>query len=272
MNAPRFLDHDGLDGVLLASKAPSLYKYLIWIGLIVSLLAILLIVFWINNTKPDTADSIKDTLPTIDAEKTKSVTAEPHESFSTAVATQVKEKIKNISNNNLPVDSDEPSLIETENEVIISSYSPDEKSGLDKVETIADNHKNDFNDVTTTNISEIFLFTLSSRKVESLSVIETKRLTRYVNRCNNKVIIVGHTCNLGSAAFNYQLGLDRATAMYQYLITQGVNLDVLEVRSKGMEQPVANNATKSGRRLNRRVELLCIDPKNQLPKASSTSL
>lgn len=268
MNTPRFLDHDGLDGVLLTSKAPSLYKYLIWIGLIVSLLAILLIVFWFNNAKPvadthlmtkaKTAISIKETLPTIEAEQTKSVGAELHESFSTPVATQAKEEINSISNNNLPIDSDKASLKETENEVLISSYSSGNEPSLDKVETIAVNNKNDFDNVATADISEIFLFKLSSKNVESLSVIETKRLTHFVNRCNNKVIIVGHTCNLGPAIFNYQLGLERATAMRQYLITQGANLDILAVRSKGMEQPVADNATRSGRRLNRRVELLCI--------------
>lgn len=82
-------------------------------------------------------------------------------------------------------------------------------------------------------------------------------MTQFIEQCDNKVVIVGHTCNLGPEEFNYQLGLDRATAMQKILIEQGINPDILIIRSEGMNQPVASNSTKAGRILNRRVELLC---------------
>ena len=152
-----------------------------------------------------------------------------------------------IFSNNLSVDADNVSLSESQKNVI-----PASKLAADKPPIILE-HNN-----IVENRSETFYFSFSSTQVERLSIGENKRLTGFVSRCNNKIHIVGHTCNVGSEAVNYQLGLARATAMYHYLIRQGSNPDILTVRSEGMGQPFESNTTKSGRKLNRRVELLCI--------------
>jgi len=258
MNNPPSLDHDGLDGVLLAPKtATSVYKYLIWIGLIILLAVMLFNIFLEDNAKPDLAlplttkiiSASKEKLvivEPVEPEPKKLIDPDPNEFFIVPTSIQVKENIQSVSNN-LSVDADNVSLSESQKNVI-----PASKLAADKPPIILE-HNN-----IVENRSETFYFSFSSTQVERLSIGENKRLTGFVSRCNNKIHIVGHTCNVGSEAVNYQLGLARATAMYHYLIRQGSNPDILTVRSEGMGQPVESNTTKSGRKLNRRVELLCI--------------
>jgi peptidoglycan-associated lipoprotein len=64
----------------------------------------------------------------------------------------------------------------------------------------------------------------------------------------------GHTDNVGQAAYNEQLGLDRAETVKRYLYAQHqVPLHKINVISYGEDKPVAPNTTKTGRAQNRRV-------------------
>jgi len=66
--------------------------------------------------------------------------------------------------------------------------------------------------------------------------------------------IQGHTDNVGSAAYNERLGLERAEAAKQYLHEQfQVPLHKMNVFSYGEEKPVASNRTRDGRAQNRRI-------------------
>jgi outer membrane protein OmpA-like peptidoglycan-associated protein len=49
------------------------------------------------------------------------------------------------------------------------------------------------------------------------------------------------------------IGLDRARAVREYLITQGVSSDRIRVSSAGEDSPVAPNTTAIGRQQNRRI-------------------
>lgn len=69
-----------------------------------------------------------------------------------------------------------------------------------------------------------------------------------------KVVVEGHTCSLGSDAYNQKLSERRAKAVYDYLVKHGVNAANLTAVGRGKAQPIADNKTESGRRLNRRVE------------------
>jgi len=70
-----------------------------------------------------------------------------------------------------------------------------------------------------------------------------------------RVVVEGHTDDVGGEAYNYELGLRRAEAVRDYLISRGVAADRLTVKSFGMTRPLASNATEEGRAQNRRVEL-----------------
>jgi peptidoglycan-associated lipoprotein len=66
--------------------------------------------------------------------------------------------------------------------------------------------------------------------------------------------IEGHTDNVGPAAVNEKIGMERAEAVKRYLYEQyQVPLHKMNVISYGEDKPIAPNNTKAGRAQNRRV-------------------
>jgi outer membrane protein OmpA-like peptidoglycan-associated protein len=75
-------------------------------------------------------------------------------------------------------------------------------------------------------------------------------------------VVAGHTDSVGSESHNYELGQRRASRVAGYLVsTHGVDPTQLRVVSYGASKPVADNSTASGRRSNRRVEILVYQEK-----------
>lgn len=70
------------------------------------------------------------------------------------------------------------------------------------------------------------------------------------------VEIQGHTDSTGSEAFNQQLGLQRAEAVRLHLARAGLPLARMATISYGASAPLAENNTRDGRSLNRRVQLI----------------
>lgn len=68
------------------------------------------------------------------------------------------------------------------------------------------------------------------------------------------VTIVGHTCNIGTDAYNMGLGQRRADSVQSYLLQQGIGAARVSTLSKGESEPAVPNTTPDNRRLNRRVE------------------
>ena len=73
----------------------------------------------------------------------------------------------------------------------------------------------------------------------------------------NKTIVdvTGHTDNTGSDAHNQDLSQRRAVAVATILANQGVDQHRFYIEGKGESDPIASNATESGRSQNRRVEI-----------------
>lgn len=69
------------------------------------------------------------------------------------------------------------------------------------------------------------------------------------------VLILGHTDQLGSGAYNQGLSDRRANSAATYLISQGVGGTRIGTRGLGETEPVATNETEAGRQANRRVEV-----------------
>lgn len=76
------------------------------------------------------------------------------------------------------------------------------------------------------------------------------------------VVIAGHTDRVGSEDYNYELGQRRAERVAAYLVSKE-DVDPTQVRvvSYGASKPIADNSTSSGRRMNRRVEILVYQEK-----------
>jgi len=68
-----------------------------------------------------------------------------------------------------------------------------------------------------------------------------------------KLSIEAHTDNVGSNAANIMLGLDRARAVRDYLVSQGVAPNRIRISSAGEDAPIAPNTTAIGRQQNRRI-------------------
>lgn len=69
------------------------------------------------------------------------------------------------------------------------------------------------------------------------------------------IVITGHTDSTGSRAYNQKLSERRAAAVRDYMISRGVNPALLTAIGAGEDQPIADNSTKEGRAMNRRVEI-----------------
>lgn len=70
-----------------------------------------------------------------------------------------------------------------------------------------------------------------------------------------KIVIEGHTCNMGSNKYNQALSERRAKAVLTYLTTKKVDASRMTAIGYGEEKPAFSNATKEGRAKNRRVDV-----------------
>lgn len=72
--------------------------------------------------------------------------------------------------------------------------------------------------------------------------------------------IQGHTDNIGSEAYNLELGFRRAEQVMRYLsMERGFALHRMSVISYGEYKPIADNKTREGREQNRRVTLVVLE-------------
>jgi OmpA-OmpF porin, OOP family len=74
-----------------------------------------------------------------------------------------------------------------------------------------------------------------------------------------RVKVEGHTDNRGAKPANQTLSEDRARAVKEYLVAQGIDKERLESVGYGDSKPIAPNLTARGRELNRRVEFIVLE-------------
>lgn len=98
-----------------------------------------------------------------------------------------------------------------------------------------------------------FDFDKSTLRKESYP--ELNRLVRLLRENPRlQLRIGGHTDSKGSDEYNLRLSQDRAQAVVNYLIEQGIHADRLQAKGYGENMPVASNETSEGRQRNRRTE------------------
>ena len=98
-----------------------------------------------------------------------------------------------------------------------------------------------------------FEFDKSRLTEASLEILNDTVIT-LLNNPGLKIEISGHTCNMGSAAYNQGLSERRAKSVYEYLISKGVEESRLSYKGYGLTQPMVSNEFLAGRIRNRRVE------------------
>ncbi len=68
-----------------------------------------------------------------------------------------------------------------------------------------------------------------------------------------RIIVEGHTDSMGGDAINLALSKQRASAVGKALHDRGISSDRISSEGYGASKPIADNATRAGRKLNRRV-------------------
>ncbi len=102
------------------------------------------------------------------------------------------------------------------------------------------------------------LFDTGKSDIKPESADALKKITEYLNANPTvKIIVVGHTDNVGTFASNMTLSRARAESIKNYLITTS-KIAASRLLSEGVGPlcPVSTNSTDEGKKLNRRVEIV----------------
>jgi len=106
-------------------------------------------------------------------------------------------------------------------------------------------------------LSQDLLFATNSTSVSGTSQNELLTVANSLNRYPNTTVnVIGHTDNVGDAAFNQDLSERRARAVANILLNGGVASSRVRAIGAGENQPIASNLNASGRQMNRRVEII----------------
>jgi outer membrane protein OmpA-like peptidoglycan-associated protein len=92
--------------------------------------------------------------------------------------------------------------------------------------------------------------TISDKSIPALN----QMAEMMVRNTKFRVILKGHTDDVGDPAANQKLSQDRVNSVIAYLVGKGINKDRLVGLGYGDKQPIADNETAEGRQKNRRVE------------------
>ncbi len=105
-----------------------------------------------------------------------------------------------------------------------------------------------------------FHFEYNSAKINEASYQKLEEIAELLKSYpNSKVILVGHTDNIGSAERNFTFSLTRAKAAAKVLLKQGVSPSQIITQGKGELEPTDTNDTEKGRSINRRIEFYIIN-------------
>ena len=99
-------------------------------------------------------------------------------------------------------------------------------------------------------------FEESGTAFRSAALPELERAVALANTCrDSSVEIIGHTDSSGDENLNQRLSLARAQAVADYLARQGIVATRLNAVGVGSSVPIADNRTRYGRGLNRRIDI-----------------
>ena len=100
-------------------------------------------------------------------------------------------------------------------------------------------------------------FESGSDELKAASLVELNNLKILLEENTHlKIQINGHTDNIGSDIDNLKLSENRAKAVADYLVGQGIAADRLSYKGFGESEPIDSNDTEVGRKNNRRTEFV----------------
>jgi len=100
------------------------------------------------------------------------------------------------------------------------------------------------------------LFDVNKSALRQPARINLEQLAVILNKYEDtEILIEGHTDSDGSEEYNMDLSIRRANSVGNWLAAQQVNPGRLHLMGYGESQPIADNDTREGKQLNRRVEV-----------------
>jgi OmpA-OmpF porin, OOP family len=104
--------------------------------------------------------------------------------------------------------------------------------------------------------AKTILFDTGKSSIKSQSAAVLSDIIKILNEYpNSKFTVEGHTDSTGSDATNQKLSESRASAVKDYLVTNGIDASRLSSIGYGESKPIDTNNTSKGRANNRRVEI-----------------
>lgn len=102
-------------------------------------------------------------------------------------------------------------------------------------------------------------FEFGSAKLRSGEINKLNEVVSFAEKYKNAQLEAdGHTCSIGTEAYNQKLSERRAESVKAYLVRKGVAADRITAAGYGESRPMADNKTREGRELNRRVEVCTV--------------
>jgi OmpA-OmpF porin, OOP family len=93
---------------------------------------------------------------------------------------------------------------------------------------------------------------------ESLAVLD-RVVASLESEPTIRVMIAGHTCDIGTEGYNQKLSEARAKSVMDYLVSKGISSSRMISRGYGESQPAVPNTSESNRERNRRTEMHVLD-------------
>ncbi|MEA3450925.1 MAG: OmpA family protein, partial [Bacteroidota bacterium] len=102
-------------------------------------------------------------------------------------------------------------------------------------------------------------FETDSYLINQKSMPELNKFVEFMNISPSiNIQINGHTDSVGTYTHNMTLSNKRALEIKKFLVNNGINKQRIKHKGFGSLQPKADNGTKIGRKLNRRIEILIL--------------
>lgn len=100
------------------------------------------------------------------------------------------------------------------------------------------------------------MFDFDSDRLREASKANLDNLAKSLSKFgDSKLLLVGHTDDVGADAYNLDLSRRRAAAVAGYLASRGVPSARMEMSGRGETEPIVPNESDANRQKNRRVEV-----------------
>ena len=98
------------------------------------------------------------------------------------------------------------------------------------------------------------VFNFNSTELSENAKTEIVTINKFLKKnIDTKILISGHTDNIGTSAFNQELSENRAKSVADFFVFLGLDNSRISAMGYGNTNPIASNYTDEGRNKNRRV-------------------